>query len=278
MEHIARRLRGQQADREDAPSTCPTWRTFAEQAPHAGPGARRVRDHRAARRARRLEGRAPGPAGAARPRGRDAARALPDGATRSRSVADRNPRTAAAGLRASEYRGRLPAAESRADARAAVQGAGKRGEVVARRGCTSGCGSTATGVDCTLDEVLALTTLRDGDRLVIYPRADRRLRGCPRPSRRPSRRRRSRCCTAPARPSSRIDVSATTRGVHRRRRAALSASPAGRGTRLRLLRASTQPLDDGDSTRSTTTPTTGTAHFCAEVIEGLCAGGHEHAL
>ena len=115
--------------------------------------------------------------------------------TRSRAWPSRTARTSAGGCCASStgrrIARRIPSEAGPADRRSSATSATGR-----RRACACGCGSRRTGVDCDLDEALALSTLREGDRLVLCPRLDRGRAPAGRRAGRVHADARSRCSTA----------------------------------------------------------------------------------
>ena len=147
--------------------------------------------------------------------------------------------------------------------------------MVARGAARCGCGwrrPRASIATCTRRSLLS--TLRDGDRLVLS-RAGPWTSGCPRPSGRSSRRRRSRCSTAP-----RADLGEivrprrTTSGGSTRRCAEveLQESRGGDWSQASSSRPSTGRCDDGKLYTLDPCPNDWYGYWCAKVVEGLCAG------
>ena len=150
------RLQGQQADREDAPSTCPTCAASRAGRARWPQALDEFVTDRAARRAGRLEGRAAGAAGAAGPGRRDAAGRATTPADQEPGVADAQRARTGAGSAQGAVRAAVPRGAPRRGPRARCRRSSGRRPSGRRRALPSGCAWTSRAWTARLDEALAL--------------------------------------------------------------------------------------------------------------------------
>lgn len=122
------------------------------------------------------------------------------------------------------------------------------------------------GIDCPIAEALALTTLRIGDSVVVFPRltVDARL---PEAERTPF---------TPTPKQMLYGTRATIKEINARTRTVLieMAGPRGKSAIEGFAFSGIdQPLRDGERYTLDPDPNNWYGHFCASVIEELCAGG-----